>query len=110
MHVGDLDGVSFNDGNQWKATVTITVHTADHELLSNATISGDWSRGNLNSGSCVTNASGVCNVTSGRIPDSRPSVNFTVTGVTRAGVVYRSTSNHDPDASSNGTVINVLSP
>jgi hypothetical protein len=110
MHVGDLDGVSTDSGNRWRATVTITVHDAGHGVLSNATVSGRWSRGNINSGSCVTNASGQCSVTSGLIPDARSSVNFSVTSVTRSGTVYQSSGNHDPDGDSNGTIITVQAP
>jgi hypothetical protein len=41
---------------------------------------------------------------------TKKSVSFTVSSVTMTGKTYQSTSNHDPDGSSNGTTIKVNRP
>ena len=114
MHIGDLDGTSANiDATRWRATVTITVHDANHNLVASATATGTWSAGDGNGRtlSCITNASGQCNVTSGRLSrTNNASVVFTVTNVTKATFTYQSTANHDPDGDSNGTAITVARP
>jgi hypothetical protein len=110
-HVGDLDGSrqSFNRKN-WRATVTVTVHDANHVPLAGATVSGSWSNGSSGSGSCVTNASGVCSITSSNISINNASATFTVTNITASGYTYQSASNHDPDGDSTGTAITIARP
>jgi hypothetical protein len=105
MHVGDLDGTSIRQGNQWTATVTITVHDANHNPVANATVSGTWSNGASGTASCTTGSNGQCSVNISGISNGTSSVTFTVNNVTRATFTYVSTNNHDPDGSSNGTRI-----
>ena len=106
MHIGDLDGASSGSG-RWTATVTITLHDANHNPVANATVSGNWSNGASGSASCVTNSSGQCSVSKSNISRGKSSVTFTVNNVTRSGFTYNSSNNHDPDGGSNGTRINV---
>jgi serine protease AprX len=112
MHVGDLDATT-GQQNRWKwyATVTITLHDADHNAVSNAIVYGEWSGGYAGSASCVTDASGQCSITSGTIFLRRyTSVTYTVSNVTHASMTYTSADNHDPDGDSDGTVIVVNAP
>ena len=110
MHVGDLDGVSTNLGKNWRATVTITVHDTNHNPVSGATVSGSWRSGYSGAGSCATDGSGQCSVTSGNIQEKLKSVTFAVSNVTHATLDYQRSDNHDPDGDSNGNWIKVLKP
>jgi hypothetical protein len=105
MHVGDLDGTSVRQGNSWTATVTITVHDANHNPVANATVSGTWSNGASGAASCTTGSNGQCSVNRSGISNGTSSVTFTVNNVTRVTFTYVSANNHDPDGSSNGTRI-----
>jgi len=116
MHVGDLDSTSAPvtppPPNRWRATVTITIHDAGHSVVSGATVTGTWGAGDTSGQtlSCITNGSGTCFVTSGRINTSIATVTFTVTGVTHATLTYQSSDNHDPEVDSNGMSITVNRP
>ncbi|MDH4289778.1 MAG: Ig-like domain-containing protein, partial [Aquincola sp.] len=112
MHIGDLDWTAaVVDSFRWRATVTVTVHDANHAVVANATVTGTWSAGDTNGRSltCTTNAQGQCTVTSGRVTAlTNRTVQFTVTGVSAAAFAYQPTVNHDPDAapqSSDGTTV-----
>jgi hypothetical protein len=104
MHVGDLDGTK-SGRNRWTATVTITVHDANHVALSGVTVQGNWSNGGTSS--CTTGSNGTCQVSKSNIPSTTSSVKFTVTSLTKSGVTYLSSSNHDPESDSNGTEITI---
>jgi hypothetical protein len=110
MHVGDLDATSTKQGGTWTATVTITVHDANHNPVANATVSGSWSNGASGTISCITGSNGQCIVNKSNISNGKHSVTFTVNNVTRAASTYASANNHDPDGSSNGTRIVVARP
>jgi hypothetical protein len=105
LHVGDLDGASTSAGRNWQATVTATVHDTNHSVVANATVSGSWSGGFTGPGSCTTDGSGQCSITSGNIRKRDGSATFTVEGVTHATLTYQPADNHDPDADSAGTQI-----
>jgi hypothetical protein len=117
IHVGDLDWSRNVGGNSWTATVTITVHDANHNLVSGASVNGSWNvaTGNGSNGNnagipCTTNASGQCSVSRTGMGNGRASATFTVSGVTLSGDIYQAGSNHDPDVgvqASNGTTITV---
>ena len=110
MHVGDLDGVGTSTGGlRWKADVTITVHAADHTLLSSAQVSGSWSVGGTSS--CTTGQNGTCTVTFSNLAKNRnSSVTYTISNVTKSGYTYQKDSNHDVDNGTNGTTITVNRP
>lgn len=111
-HVGDLDGTSlWNGKNTWTATVTITIHDADHNPVANASVSGAWSGGASGTASCTTGADGQCSVTSTKINQKKSAtVTFTVEGVTHASLSYQPADNHDPDGDSDGTSITITMP
>ncbi|HNB54723.1 MAG TPA: hypothetical protein PK530_22430, partial [Anaerolineales bacterium] len=110
LHIGDLDNASTLNGNNWNATVLITVHDQNDVPLAGAVVSGAWSNGTTGSGSCTTNASGQCSITRTNIRSTVPAVTFTVTNVTLSGFTYQPGSNHDPDSDSTGTVIVLNKP
>jgi hypothetical protein len=114
MHIGDLDGTSASvNGNRWRATVTVTAHTASpHAPVSGVTLAGQWSQGDGNGriNSCTTDENGQCNVVSGRIPNAVESATFTVSSATHVSLTYQASDNHDPDSDSDGTSITVDKP
>jgi len=114
MHIGNLGGTSAAiAGARWRATVTITVHNVDHDPVSEATVTGAWSAGDTNGQTlaCTTDGSGQCAVQSGRLSlADDASVSFVVTTVTRSGLTYLPSVNHDPDGDSTGTSIVVVGP
>lgn len=106
LHVGNLDGVATSNGNNWTATVVITVHDSRHNLVSGASVRGLWNGANPEVG-CVTGPAGTCNVVLSNLPNATKMVSFGVTAMTLSGYVYRSALNHDPDGSSNGFSVTV---
>ena len=110
MHMGDLDGTSSSQGNRWTATVTITVHDANHNPLANVNVTGKWSNGATGTGSCTTGSNGQCSISKADIGGGKNRVTFTINNLNRNGYTYTSASNHDPDGSSNGTRIVVRKP
>jgi len=121
MHVADLDWTNaILSTTQWRAFVTITVLDSNGSPVSGALVTGTWSAGNTSSRTlnCTTNASGMCQVQSGQLSrTTNPSVNFTVTNVTKASgspaITYQSSANSDTDVApqnSTGTVISVPRP
>ena len=105
MHIADLDGFSeIRNNGRWNATVTVTLHDQDDSPISGATVDGGWSDGANGSGSCTTEASGVCSITKKNISGNSPSVTFTVTNASHSHT-YNQSANHDPETDSTGTVI-----
>ena len=103
VHVGGLAPSSTGSKTGWRATVTITLHDANHlPLQSGATVSGAWSGGYSGNSSCITGVSGQCSVTSGTIPKRKTSATFTVTNVSGA-LTYQPGTN-------DSTSITVLKP
>jgi hypothetical protein len=111
MHVGDLDSSSLSRGRgSWRATVTATIHDSNHAPRSGATVTGLWSGGVSGSGSCTTDATGRCSISSASIANAKKNATFTVTSVTNS-LTYAAVDNHDPDGDSNGgTAITVQKP
>lgn len=105
MHIADLDASAVSMGRTWTATVTATVRDDGAALVSGATVSGTWRRGNV--GTCTTTASGTCSVV---LSTRAKKEQFTVTNVTHASLTYDPSANADPDGDSNGTVIRVKKP
>jgi hypothetical protein len=110
LHIGDLDGATNTTKSGWTATITIAVHASDHSPVSGVTVTGGWSDGYSGTSSCMTDGSGRCQVTTGSISKKKGSVDFGVSSAARAGYTYEPSSNHDPDADSNGTTITVIKP
>ncbi len=110
IHVGDLDGLSFNDGKTWSGAVEITIHNPNHAAVSGALVVGSWSRSVTASTVCTTGSTGTCIVIFSGLKKKVQSITFTVTSVTLAGQTYVASQNHDPDGSSNGTAVTVNKP
>jgi hypothetical protein len=110
IHVGDLDASSSLSRSKWNATVTIYVHDASENLVSNATVTGQWSNGASGTVTCVTTSSGFCLVTKTSLNSNTTNVTFTVSDVTHATLAYQSSLNHDPETDSNGTTIVISKP
>lgn len=104
VHIGDIDGATAGT-HKWRAQVAVWVHDAADRPVGGATVRGKWY--GLKSASCVTTASGVCSMLSPQFSTSGTWVNFTVTGVTSPAGAYAASLNHDPDGSSNGTLIKI---
>ena len=108
VHVGDLDAATVKGSGSWQATVTARIDTFSHAARSGAVVRGTW--GNGLTSSCTTTAAGTCSVGSGSIAQKVKSATFQVTSVTVGDLVYDPSANHDPDGSSNGTIIVVNRP
>ena len=108
LHVGDIDGASVDNGSRWHTDVTVTIHDDGESPVEGATVSIDILAVRTFTGSCVTDASGSCTISTRDVPDSRVDLmTITVTDVTHATLTYDSAANHDPDGDSDGTVITV---
>jgi hypothetical protein len=106
LHIGDMDGsFSIIRRTYWRATVKITVHDGNHVPLAGAVVYLTWSNGYSRNVTCTTNSLGQCTLTTPNLRINVPSVTLTVTNATKAGYLYVSANNHDPDGDSTGTVI-----
>jgi serine protease AprX len=85
-------------GGRWQASVTVLVHTADHEAANGAPVTGTWSGGYSGTGTCTTRKAGQCKVSSGKMPASETSVTFTVDNIAHATLVYEPTVNDVPES------------
>jgi subtilisin family serine protease len=110
LHVGDLDGSTASSKSKWDASVTILVHNVNENPVANATVSGAWSNGTTGTASCITNASGICQITKNGLSTKTTSVTFTVSNVSLSGLIYNAAANHDPDGDSNGTSLTISKP
>ena len=110
--MADLDGsaVLTNNGNRWKATVTIKVVNAGNQPVSGVKVKVQWSNGATGNVTCTTNTSGICSVVKTRIAKNKASVRLTVNNLIKSGYTYNGSANTDPDSDSNGTWITVFKP
>jgi PKD repeat protein len=107
VHVGDLDGAAIRSRNSWRAAVTIMVHDDAHSPLANATVTGSWSSSPGAQGSCTTDGTGVCTLTTADLPNSIGSTTFNVLSVVAGPALYDAAHNHDVDGGTNGTTVTV---
>jgi len=105
MHVGDLDGSRSLVHGQWDVQIRVTIHDGGENLVPGATVYGTWSGGVTASGTCISGASGQCQIARTGIQPQSASLVFTVDSVTHATRFYEPGANHDPDGDSNGTSI-----
>jgi PKD repeat protein len=105
IHIGDLDASRTPIRNKWVAIVIIQVHDDQHNPVEQATVSGMWSDGVSGTDSCMTDASGLCTITTSEILKKVPSSTFTVNDISHATLSYDGALNHDPEADSDGTSI-----
>ena len=87
----------------------MTVHDASELPIQGVTVSGGWSNGASGSGSCITGADGICNISRGNLKNIVGSVDFAVADLAFS-LPYQSSLNHDPDGDSNGALIVVSKP
>jgi serine protease AprX len=106
LHVGDLGGAA-SQKSSWQAKVTITVHDASDQPLSDVTVGGAWGGGAAGTASCKTGRKGTCTVASPAVAAGTTEVTFRMMGATAAGYTYDKNANHDPDGSSDGTTITI---
>lgn len=105
MHVCDLEGAKKVKGPNWTATVTVTVHDANHNSVSGVSVSGTWSGGYSGIVSGTTDSTGKVSFATGSMKDT--TVTFTVSSLGNGSLTYDATANHDVDGDSNGTSITV---
>ncbi|NJN45067.1 MAG: hypothetical protein HC806_10355 [Anaerolineae bacterium] len=74
------------------------------------TVTGDWSIAGGGASFCITDVNGQCIINKSGIRNTINSITFTVTGASGGTFIYQSSSNHDPETDSNGTVIVIASP
>jgi len=110
VHVGDLDGSSALVRSRWNATVTVLVHDATEAPIAGASVSGSWIDGVTGGASCVTDASGRCDITKTNLKTSITSVTFTVDDIALTLGTYEPGANHDPDPDSDGTTMTIYVP
>jgi len=92
VHVADLTGSAIANGkSRWQAIATITVVDDLGNPVSNATVSGDWGTRVSGETTCVTDAMGVCSMSSDKI--KYYNVIFYVVGVTHDSLDYDSGAN-----------------
>jgi PKD repeat protein len=108
VHIGDLDGLSvkMSRGN-WGASVTITVHDNNHNIVVGATVNGVFYQegGYVELVSGVTGFGGTCTLSSDQLLNKKgqAKATFVVNNVTDT-LPYTGV-NHDPDGDSDGTTI-----
>ena len=74
-----------NGKAQWRATATITAGNSTG-AKSGVTVRGSWSDGST--GSCVTDSTGRCGITSGKLSTKVASTTFTITSLTSSTLTY----------------------
>ena len=91
MVIGGLSGTSTPDGGgSWNAVVTILVTDEAGDPVTNATVSGTWSKGFFAATSCTTDANGQCTVEQTGIGNMTRRVTFAVDDVTHSALTYNS--------------------
>lgn len=81
VHIASLEGSSVgNGGPTWTATVTVTLHDANDDLLANELVTGQWETAvGEEDGSCTTEGDGSCSVSLEGIRKRERSTLFSVT-------------------------------
>jgi subtilisin len=100
LHVGNLERSSANDGGgTWTAWVRITVHDADEGAPVDALVEGTWdNNGNTPTtvDTCPTDATGMCELSYGGIPNRDGNIVFWVDNVTLPDFAYDQSADHHP--------------
>ena len=99
MHLNGLAGSALPPvKGRWTAVVNVHVEDEGLEAEPGVTVDGVWSNGANGSASCVTDGSGDCSVQKGSLKGSVASVTFTVTMLTKSGMVYEPADNVGGDS------------
>ena len=94
MWISGLAGSSASTARRsWTATVTITVAGSPSAPGAGVTVTGAWSGGTSGSGTCITDGSSSCSVTSASMSTKKASATFSVTSLAEAGWTYLPASN-----------------
>jgi hypothetical protein len=93
MHVGAMSGSNTNNGSTWTAHASITIRDDQGNLVSNASVSGNWSDGATGAGACTTDGTGACTISMPGIAKRTGTVLFTVSGVTHSTLAYNAGAN-----------------
>jgi len=91
VHVGAISSTTSRKGQNWSATVTVTVRDQGNALVSGATVAGKWNNGATVS--CLTGASGACSLTSPNYKTNVTSTTWAVTAISGANLAYKSSAN-----------------
>ncbi len=67
MFIGELAGSSTNEGSTWLARAAVTVLDGANQPVAGAVVSGNWSEGDSETSSCLTDETGTCEMTSDSI-------------------------------------------
>jgi hypothetical protein len=114
LHIADLDGVSaVQNRKTWQASATVLVVDASGAPIPDATVTiSSWSNDGYlwDIEPCLTDTSGLCSLSYGRIGNDAASLTFTVDDVAHATHTYQPVDNTDPDGDSDGTTITVSKP
>jgi hypothetical protein len=110
MHVADLDGLAIGLGNKWQAQITVLVHDAGGAPVADATVTGSWIEGASGTGSCVTDETGTCALTTGEVHKNVPLVTLAVESLSHEWRIYNPAGNSDLDGDSDGAEISVAKP
>jgi hypothetical protein len=102
LHLAGLSGSALpGSRGRWTAAVQVTAADQDGNAEPGVTVAGAWSSGASGSSSCLTNADGDCTVEKTNLKSNTGSVTFTVTGLSKTGMIY------DPAANAVGDSITV---
>jgi hypothetical protein len=103
LHVGGLISQSIKGSGDWTAVVTVTVHDSSDNPVASAVVTGTWSVGTPGEGTCTTNGSGQCAIST-VIPNNEKSTQFEVTGVTKSMWIYTPAAN-PPEVGDPATIL-----
>lgn len=86
--IASLSGTGVKSGKNWRARATVAVGSGVDKTtaVANVTVAGSFAPGGT--GSCVTDGTGRCTLTSAAIPAATPQSNFTVTGLSGANMTF----------------------
>lgn len=94
VHLAGIEGTALPASNgRWAAEVGLLVENQDGVPESGVTVDGAWSNGANGGGTCVTGAAGTCTVTKNNLKKNVNSVDFSVTGLSKAGMTYNPADN-----------------
>jgi hypothetical protein len=88
VHVSGLVDVSSADSRRWTAAALVTVQDTAGSPVSNVTVTGSWSSGARGSATCVTGATGQCELSKGNLKLNVDSVILTIDSLAGTGMIY----------------------
>ncbi len=99
MHLNGLGGNAIPAARgRWSAEVEVQVADQAGGAESGVTVDGNWSNGATGGSSCITGGDGRCTVQKGNLKGNVGSVTFTVTNLSKPGMVYEPADNVGGDS------------